>query len=310
MKVRLCNLGYIAAMTALLLAGGNLAAKPPAAPKIAPSSCGGIAVPNAFCSFEGDGSGVVIGRHSCTVIGGCLGLGNGVRIGNDSCNGDTACAGLGDLGGSAVVGNRSCNGDFACNYAGEEGTSDIGDKSCNGPASDALGEPLGVCYGVGAGGGNSRIGNNSCNDAAYACLLVAARPLGSFVVGNDSCSGLWACMFGGQNGGIGVIGNHSCNGEASCFDNAQEAGSISRIGNESCNEYESCLYAGTFGANSVIGNKSCNASFACENAGYPGPSVIGNHSCNGAADFNDPDFPVGVCDTNVGKIGNNKYNAP
>ena len=179
MKVRLCNLGCIAAMTALLLAGGNLAAKPPAGPNIAPSSCGGVAVPpsgNAFCSFEGDGSGVVIGHHSCNVIGACLLLGNGVRIGNDSCNGDTACAGAGDLGGSAVFGNGSCNGDFGCNFAGyrryqrhRQQLLQRTRRRCIWP------NLLGVCYGVGAVGGSGRIGNNSCNDGVYACLLVASR---------------------------------------------------------------------------------------------------------------------------------------
>lgn len=316
MKVRLGNLGCIAAATALLLAAGNLAAKPPAAPNIAPSSCGGVAVPpsgNAYCSFETDGSGVVIGHHSCNVIGACLLLGNGVRIGNDSCNGDTACAGAGELGGRAVIGNGSCNGDFGCNFAGSEGAGDIGNNSCNGPVTDVLGPPLGVCYGVGAGGGSARIGNSSCNDGAAACLLVATGPSGSFVVGNHSCSGRAACTFGGQNGGMGVVGNDSCNGQLSCFDIAQEAGSISRIGNGSCNELSSCLFAGTFGANSVIGNQSCNGSYACEYAGIfdpNSPSVIGNRSCNGAADLSDPDFPVGICDSNVGTIGNNKNNTP
>jgi len=316
MNVWLCNLGNIAAMVALLLAEGSLAAKPPAGPNIAPSSCGGVAVPpsgNAYCSFESDGSGVVIGRHSCNVIGGCLLVGNGVRIGNDSCNGDTACAGLGELGGSAVVGNASCNGDFACSFTGSEGTGDIGNNSCNGPADDGLGEPLGVCYGVGVLGGSGRIGNSACNAGAYACLFVAAGPSGSFVVGNNSCSGRAACTFGGQNGGLGVIGNDSCNARGSCFDNAQEAGSISRIGNGSCNELSSCQFAGDFGAKSVIGNKSCNGSYACQYAGLfnpDSPSVIGNHSCNGAANLGDPESPVGICDSNVGTIGNNTYNAP
>src|SRR5437588_471956 len=103
MNVWLCNVGYAAAMTAMLLAGGSLTAKPPAGPDIAPSSCGGVAVPpsgNAFCSFESDGSGVVIGHDSCNVLGACLFLGNGVRIGNDSCNGDMSCAELGEFGGS------------------------------------------------------------------------------------------------------------------------------------------------------------------------------------------------------------------
>ncbi len=317
MKVRLSNLGCIAAVTALLLAAGNLAAKPPAGPSIAPSSCGGVAVPpsgNAFCSFEGDGGGVVIGHHSCNVIGACLLLGNGVRIGNGSCNADNACAGAGELGGRAVIGNGSCNGDFGCNFAGSTaGTGDIGNDSCNGPADDQLGEPFGVCYGVGALGGSARIGNSACNDGAVACLFVAAGPSGSFVVGNHSCSGRAACTFGGQSGGIGVVGNDSCNGRLSCFDIAQEAGSISRIGNGSCNDLRSCLFAGTFGATSVIGNQSCNGSYACENAGFSGtnsPSVIGNRSCNGAADLSDPDFPVGICDSNVGTIGNNKNNTP
>ena len=315
MNLWLCNLGNIAAITALLLAAGNLAAKAPAGPNIAPSSCGGVAVPpsgNAFCSFEGDGSGVVIGHHSCNVIGGCLLVGNGVRIGNDSCNGDTACAGLGELGGSAVVGNGSCNGDFACNFTGSEGTGDIGNNSCNGPAEDGFGEPLGVCYGVGASGGSGRIGNDACKRGL--CLL--ARRCRSFgqlrrrqqFVQRPRGLHLW-----GQNGGIGVIGNDSCNATRSCFDNAQEAGSISRIGNGSCNELSSCSFAGDFGANSVIGNKSCNGSYACQYAGLfdpDSPSVIGNHSCNGAANLSDPDVPVGICDSNVGTIGNNKNNAP
>jgi len=46
---------------------------------------------NAYCSFESDGSGVVIARNSCNVKGACLLLGNAVRIGHDSCNGDGAC---------------------------------------------------------------------------------------------------------------------------------------------------------------------------------------------------------------------------
>ena len=75
MNVWLCNLGKIAAMTALLLAGGSLAANALAGPNIAPSSCGAwpcrpLGTP--FCSFESDGSGVVIGHHACNVIGGCL----------------------------------------------------------------------------------------------------------------------------------------------------------------------------------------------------------------------------------------------
>jgi ABC-type uncharacterized transport system substrate-binding protein len=36
-------------------------------------------VPNAFCSFENDGSGVVIGHNSCNVEGACLILGNEYR---------------------------------------------------------------------------------------------------------------------------------------------------------------------------------------------------------------------------------------
>jgi len=316
MNVRIWNLGYIAAVTALLTAGGSLAAKPPAGPNIAPSSCGSVAVPpsgNAFCSFASDGSGVVIGHHSCNVIGGCLLLGNGVRIGNDSCNGDTSCSEVGEFDGSAVIGNSSCNGDFACDGVGYQGTGDIGNHSCNGPATDRFGDPVGVCTGVGAFGGSGRIGDSSCNNGEGTCLFVAAGPSGSFVVGNNSCGGREACTFGGQDGGIGVIGNDSCNADNSCFDNAQEAGSISRIGNGSCNEVSSCWFAGDFSAHSVIGNQSCNGSYACQNAGLfdpNSPSVIGNHSCNGAANRSDPNNPVGVCDSNVGTIGNNKNNAP
>jgi hypothetical protein len=320
MKVTSCKLGWVVGMMALLLAGGAVAAKPAAKPNIAPSSCGGVVVPpsgNAFCSFESDGSGVVIGHNSCNVEGACLLLGNGVRIGNDSCNGETACAELGGDGGSSVIGNSACDGDFACWGAGYQGRSVIGNNSCNGPATDRFGgEPLGVCTGVGFLGGSGQIGNSSCNDGAAACLFVASGPSGSFVVGNISCSGREACTFGGQNGGIGVIGNNSCNAERSCFDNAQEAGSISRIGNNSCNELSSCKFAGDFGAKSVIGNKSCNSVYACEFAGTdaesfePMSSAIGNHSCNGAADLSDPDNPVGICDSNVGTIGNNKNNTP
>jgi hypothetical protein len=316
MNVWLCNLGYIAAITGLLLTGGSLAAKPPAGPNIAPSSCGGVPVPpsgNAFCSFESNGSNVVIGHGSCNVAGACFVLGNGIRIGNNSCNGDTACAEVGELGGSTVIGNSSCNGDFACDGAGYQGSSDIRNDSCNGPATDRFGDPVGVCTGVGAFGGSGRIGNGSCNDGAAACLFAAGGPSGSFVVGNNSCSGLEACTFGGQDGGIGVIGNNSCNADFSCFDNAQEAGSISRIGNGSCNGLSSCAFAGDFGGISAIGNQSCNGGYACENAGNfdpDTPSAIGNHSCNGAPDLSDPDFPVGICDSNVGTIRNNKNNAP
>jgi hypothetical protein len=317
MNLWLCNLGKIAATTALLLAGGSLAAEPSAGPNIEPSSCGGVSVPpsgNAFCSFESDGSGVVIGHHSCNVAGACLLLGNGVRIGHDSCNGDTTCAELGDLGGSAVIGNSSCNGDFACDFAGYQGSSDIGNNSCNGPSdTDTFPQTVGVCTGLGSFGGSGRIGNSSCNNGEFVCLFAGAGPLGTFTVGNSSCSGRAACTFGGQSGGIAVIGNNSCNAPRSCFDNAQEAGSSSRIGNKSCNELTSCAFAGDFGAHSVIGNHSCNASFACENAGNfdPNtPSAIGNHSCTGPADFSDPGFPVGICDTNVGTIGNNENNAP
>jgi len=317
MNVWLRHLGTVAAITALLLAGGNLAAKPAVGPNIAPSSCGGVAVPpsgNAFCSFDSDGGGIAIGHHSCNVIGGCLLLGNGVRIGNASCNGDTSCSELGGLDGHAVVGNSACNGDFACYFAGYEGSTHIGNSACSGPSViDDFGNSIGVCTGIGAFGGSSRIGNGSCNDGVAACLFVASGPSGSFVVGNNSCSGPSACTFGGQNGGLAVIGNNSCNGVGSCFDNAQEAGSISRIGNGSCNESFSCWFAGDFGAYSIIGNKSCNGSYACQNAGLfdPNtPSVIGNHSCNGAANLSDPNNPVGVCDGNVGTLGNNEANAP
>src|SRR5574340_519937 len=161
MSALLRKLGFLAVTTALLLAGGSLAATPPAGPNIAPSSCGGVPVPtsgNAFCSFEGDGSGVIIGHHSCNVVGACLLLGNGVRIGHDSCNGDTACAELGKLGGSTVIGNNSCNGDFACYGAGYQGNSDIGNNSCNGPSViDDSGNIIGVCTGLGAYGGSGHI---------------------------------------------------------------------------------------------------------------------------------------------------------
>ena len=318
MNVRLCNIGSIAALTALLLAGEGLAANAPG-PNIAASSCGGVAVPpsgNAFCSFESDGTGVVIGHQSCNVAGACLLLGNGVRIGNGSCNGDTACSESGDLGGSTVIGNNSCNEDLACWAAGYQGNGQIGDNACTGPVNltGPFG-PEGVCEGVGAVGGSARIGSGSCNDGARACLFAASGPLGSATVGNNSCSAERACTFVGQNGGVAVIGNNSCNALRACFDNAQEAGSISRIGNGSCNELSSCMFAGDFGGHSDIGNASCNASFACEFAGFPfldptGPSVIGNHSCNGGADLTDPDNPVGICDSNVGTIGNNKNNIP
>jgi hypothetical protein len=316
MNVRLCTISSIAALTALLLAGGSVAANAAAAPKIASSSCGGVPVTasgNAFCSFETDGSGVVIGHGSCTVPGACLLLGNGVRIGNGSCNGDTACTEIGSVAGVSVIGNDSCNGDFACWAAGAAGASDIGDKSCNGPAAQGPFEIVGVCTGVGLLGGNVRIGSNSCNDGAFACLFAAAGPAGSFVVGNNSCSGRRACTFVGQNGGIGIVGNNSCNATEACFDNAQEAGSVSRVGNGSCNELRSCQFAGDFGGHSDIGNSSCNASFACELAGLFDPnafSVIGNHSCNGPADMSDPTLPVGICDGNLGTIGNNQRNDP
>lgn len=317
MNVRLCTIGSIAALTALLVAGEGFAANAPSGPNIDASSCGGVVVPpsgNAFCSFESDGAGVVIGHHSCNVLGACLVIGNGVRIGNGSCNGDTACSETGELEGTAAIGNDSCNGDFACDAVGYQGSGNIGNKSCNGPVVQGPFGPEGVCTGAGFLGGNISIGDDSCN-VARACFLVGAGTLGSFVAGNHSCSGLSACRFAGQNGGIAVIGNNSCNARLACFDNAQEAGSISRVGNGSCNELSSCMFAGDFGGNSVIGNASCNASYACEFAGFffldpTGPSVIGNHSCNGAANLTDPETPVGICDSNVGTIGNNKKNAP
>jgi hypothetical protein len=314
MNVRLCNIASVA-LTALLLAGGSVAANA-AGPKIAASSCGGVPVPpsgNAFCSFETDGSGVVIGHDSCNVPGGCLLLGNGVRIGNRSCNGDTACNEIGGFAGVSVIGNDSCNDDFACWAAGYEGASSIGNKSCNGPAAQGPFEVVGVCSGVGFLGGDAKIGNNSCNDGAFACLFAASGTSGSAVVGNNSCNGSRPCTFIGQNGGIAAIGNNSCNAERACFDNAQEAGSVSRIGNGSCNELRSCQFAGDFGGHSDIGNSSCNASYACELAGLFDPnafSAIGNHSCNGPADMSDPTFPVGICDSNIGTIGNNKKNGP
>ena len=241
MKSKSCTMGSIVAMTVLLLAGGSVAAGPPAGANVAPSSCGGVALPpsgNAFCSFESDGSGVVIGHHSCNVEGACLLLGNGVRIGNDSCNGETACAELGGAGGTSTIGNRSCDGDFACWAAGYQGRSVIGDNSCNGGSE--------VCEGVAMFGGNSRIGNGSCNDGLWTCLFLGAGDFeiggfGSSDIGNSSCIGNRACTFAGQYGGSSVIGNNSCLGERSCFDVAQDdpyfsglVGSVSRIGNNSC----------------------------------------------------------------------------
>jgi hypothetical protein len=305
----------IAVSTALLFAGEVLGANAPPGPKIAATSCGGAAVPpsgNAFCSFESDGAGIVIGHHSCNIVGSCLVLGNGVRIGNGSCNGDTACSESGELDGSAVIGDNSCNGDLSCDGVGYQGRGVVGNKSCNGPAAPGPFGPEGVCTAVGAFGGNSRIGDSSCNEVR-ACFLAGVGTSGSFTTGNHSCSGSSACRFAGQNGGLAVIGNNSCNANRACFDNAQEAGSISRVGNGSCNELRSCQFAGDFGGHSDIGNSSCNASYACEFAGLFDPnafSVIGNHSCNGSADLSDPASPVGICDSNLGTIDNNENNAP
>lgn len=318
MNARLRNLGSIAALTTLLLTGEALAANAPKGPAIAPTSCGGVAVPpggNAYCSFESDGIGVVIGNRSCNVVGACLVLGRGVRIGHGSCNGDTACSELGEIGGAAAIGDRSCNGDYACDAVGYQGRGVVGNDSCNGPAFAGRFGPEGVCSGAGFFGGDISIGSGSCNQETRACFLVGTGTAGSFTVGNNSCSGRSACRFAGQNGGIADIGNNSCNAALACFDNAQEAGSVSRVGNGSCNELSSCMFAGDFGGNSIIGNTSCNASYACEFAGFffldpSGPSVIGNHSCNGAPDLSDPDLPLGSCDSNVGTIGNNTNNAP
>ena len=78
-------------------------------------SCGGTAAPNAYCSWVGTGSGVVINAGSCNVVGSCLDLGI-VTIGSNSCNGSEACyyAGSGNSTSIASIGNNSCNADYAC----------------------------------------------------------------------------------------------------------------------------------------------------------------------------------------------------
>jgi hypothetical protein len=223
-------------------------------------------------------------------------MGNGVRIGHDSCNGVSACTDTGTLNGvpttaSSIIGNRSCNGEEACESAGSQGLSVIGDDSCNG--GDA------ACEGAGELTGTSYIGNNACNNlnigaSHNTCLFVGAGDLGRSVIGNGSCNGSSACIFAGEFGGNSQIGNNSCNNLGACFDVAQ--GPFPGTGD--------------FQSASVIGNRSCNADSACEFAGVAGSSTIGNRSCNGGPDLTDPDFPVGVCDTNGSVIGNNERNSP
>ena len=75
------------------------------AAKIGKNSCGGEAVPNAYCGFDDDGDGIQIGKDSCNVEGACTELGNGVKIGNNSCNGEDACDYIGSSDGEAVIGN-------------------------------------------------------------------------------------------------------------------------------------------------------------------------------------------------------------
>ena len=73
---------------------------------LAPSSCGGTAVPNTYCSFGDDGldsgDGSVIGNNSCNVEGACTYLGNAATIGRHSCNGELACSYAGAFSGTAV----------------------------------------------------------------------------------------------------------------------------------------------------------------------------------------------------------------
>lgn len=302
MKTTSCRLAYIAT-AALLLAAGSVTAASPVGPQIDPSSCGGIAVPpsgNAFCSFEGTGDGAVIANNSCNVEGACLLMGNGVRIGHDSCNGESACTDAGTLNGvptsaTSIIGNRSCNGLEACESAGSQGLSVIGDDSCNGGAN--------ACTGAGEEAGTSYIGNSACNNTGIGgnhntCLFVGA--VGHSVIGNGSCNGSSACIFGGEFGGSSSIGNNSCNELGACFDVGQ--GPFPGTGD--------------FQSASAIGNGSCNADSACEFSGIDGSSAIGNHSCNGGPDLTDPDFPVGVCDSNGSinsngsVIGNNENNEP
>jgi hypothetical protein len=325
MKNTSSRLAFVAATAALWFASVGPAVQAASGPQIAPSSCGGAPVPlsgNAYCSFEGTGQGVVIGHHSCNVEGACLTLGDGVRIGNRSCNAEGACVELGAMYGEAgtavsIVGNSSCNGLSNCYGAGAvEGFSVIGNDSCNGGDS--------ACYGAGLEAGTSRIGNHACNNTGIGadhntCLFIGAGEGGDSAVGNDSCNGSSACTFGGQFGGTSTIGNNSCNGLGACFDVGQDfppdpaaTGSVSEIGNGSCNAEGACQFTGGFGGHSRIGNASCNNLYACEFSGSEGgvTSVIGNRSCNGASDLSDPDFPVGICDSNDGVIGNNKYNTP
>jgi len=88
--------------------------------------------------------------------------------------------------------------------------------------------------------------------------------------------------------------------------------SRSSTGNNSCVGEGACQSVGGFGGHSTIGNQSCNNDYACEFSGAEpdNSSRIGNHSCNGLTDFTDPDFPIGICDTNRGIIGNNQRNGP
>ena len=291
MNTTLRKFGCIVGVAAFLLTDAGVAAKPPAGPDVGHSSCGGTALPNTYCSFDTTGDGVVIGHDSCNVEGACTTLGNGARIGNGSCNGEQACTNFGELGGSSDVGNNSCNGPFACQFAGSEGDSVIGDNSCN------VGDS--VCLGAGASEStdipaSSRIGNNSCNNGDVACLLVGVE--GISVIGNNTCNGLEACTFAGQQGFV-------CDENFNCtpFDG------ISVIGNDSCNGLDSCFDVGQGGTNR-IGNSSCTGLASCKNAGsFTRDSRIGNHSCNYDATRVGDEF-FGACVGNDGTIGNNKFN--
>jgi len=203
-------------IAAVAFAGPNSALA--AGPTIDHSSCGGLGVPNLFCSFIGSGDGAVIRRNSCNVPGACLNLGNDVHIGHDSCNQAFACIFAAGNNGSIVIGNNSCNDLRACFDTGYSGDSVIHSNSCNGPFACT-----GAAFDYNT---TSVIGNDSCN-SGNACggagdhdfIPIGPQPVTQGTIGNGSCNALGACVLA-----TGVIGNGSCNAERACEYNYLDVG--------------------------------------------------------------------------------------
>ena len=173
-----------------------------AGPSISGSSCGQLlsAGPvSDYCTYETDGTNVVIGPNSCNVVDACTGIGNAVKI---------------NAGGSPS-GDGSCNGDQACYYTGYDGgISNIGAGSCN---------DFHACSTAGAHGGSSAIGNGSCN-GDHVCGYAGATD-GSSVIGDGSCIGAVACSDVGDTNGTSRIGDGSCIGDHACNETGYDGGS-------------------------------------------------------------------------------------